>query len=222
MSCQKRYFSESGIDNFVMSLMLEDWNQVYGILDTNLAFNVFVDIFSYYFNIHFPLQNKRIINTRKKWVNTEVLLSSSNLKNLHVLSRSCPCLREYYKLEKKKHQKLLCLTKKNYYQNIISLSDNPTKSAWRLVADVTNNVDNNGRKNICLKSDENCVIEECPIVANMFNVFFKNASIEIRSKIPSHQNSTLRKPPYNENENFLQLCPYTPNELNYILTLQMS
>ncbi|CAG9830692.1 unnamed protein product [Diabrotica balteata] len=56
--------------------------------------------------------------------------------------------------------------------------DSPTKSTWRLVADVTNNVDNNGRKNICLKSDANYVIGECLIVANMFNVFFKNAPIE--------------------------------------------
>lgn len=128
MYCQRRYFDDNAIENFITYLSLEEWDDVYIWDNTNLAFNCFANNFLYYSNMNFPLQNKQIKNIHNiKWINYEVRSSSNNLECLYLLSRSYPCLLHYYRLQKNKHRKLVHFTRKNL--KTISSSDNPTKRA---------------------------------------------------------------------------------------------
>uniref|UniRef100_A0A6P7GX50 Uncharacterized protein LOC114347850 n=1 Tax=Diabrotica virgifera virgifera TaxID=50390 RepID=A0A6P7GX50_DIAVI len=56
---QKRQFGEDSINHFIVNLINENWNSVYGILDTNLAFQAFINIFLYHFNNSFPSTRKK-------------------------------------------------------------------------------------------------------------------------------------------------------------------
>lgn len=221
--CEKRQFTDNAVNNFIDVLILEDWNDVYGVLDVNLAFNVFIDIFVYYFNINFPLIKKQIRANNKKWINCDVKKSSSNLKGLHALSRLFPELRPVYKQQKKDHVNLVNATRKNYYQNIVRSSDNPSRSAWNLVSDFTNG--NKPKKPISLLSDgENHLIEKQCEVASAFNVFFGNAPLRVLANV-SHKSTSMdfrRSDGVNVPQTIFQLYPFTKTELFELLSSKLN
>lgn len=211
-----RNFTDSSITDFIRGFMTEDWNELYGILDTNLAFTNFINIFTFYFNVHFPLITRQSVKRNTKWINNDVRRSSTNLKNLHALSRTFPELRDYYKDQKKDHLNLLKATRKKHYQNVIEKSDNPTKSAWKVINDFTNN-NNIEKQSISLLSNENELLENPVDVANSFNSFFRNAPLDIIKNIPCGSASeSVNDPAYASQKTFL-LYPYTQMELYELL-----
>lgn len=97
----RRVFSENAIENFYHYLVNENWSSVYECHSLEDSFNTFHKIFLYYFNLSFPLKYVKSKNTKKKWVNSVIIKSSINLKDLYKLKERYPVLQEYYKNEKK-------------------------------------------------------------------------------------------------------------------------
>lgn len=88
-------------NSFIHGLMTEDWTRFYGIVDTNVAFTYFINIFTFHFNIHLPLITRQSVKRNAKLISHYVRQSTTNLKNLHSLSRTFLELREYYNDQKR-------------------------------------------------------------------------------------------------------------------------
>ena len=177
----KRSFIDTAISNFRTGIQNEDWSDLYHINDINSALDYFLYTFLYYFNVHFPKRKYDKNNKHdKNWVNDSVKASSLKLKDLFVLKNTYPDLKSTYKIEKKKHNILINSTKKLYYQNKINNSDNPTRSAWKIVAELSNRKKYSKTISIMNNGD---LIENQKEVAAAFNTFFINAPINILKQI---------------------------------------
>lgn len=69
--------------------------------------------FNYYFNKHFPLRK---------------CAQKHKAKNLHVLRNKYPTLDNAYRIACKEHAELICKSKKEYFQSMITNSNNTTKA----------------------------------------------------------------------------------------------
>lgn len=109
----------------------EDWTSVFEMTSVDEAFAAFHSIFMHYFDICFSL--KRITvrknNSRKQWVDLNVIKSSQSLKELYKLKQKYPEVTEFYREQRRQHAKLIRSTKSAHYQSRINNSDNPTKEA---------------------------------------------------------------------------------------------
>lgn len=208
----KRSFNDNSIYNFQSDIQNENWPELYSMNDVNLAFDYFINIFLFYFNKHFPKRKYYVNNTKnKKWVDNQVKISSIKLKDLHVLKNVYPELKSVYKKEKKKHNMLVKSTKKIYYQNKINNSDNPAKSAWNIVSEMSNKTKQ--KHNIIIQENDQ-IINNQTEVANAFNIFFKNAPLDIINKIPDRDNKNTQ---FSNNiidqQNTIFLQPYSEPEI---------
>lgn len=207
-SVVKRIFSEDNIKSFYSNLENEDWMSVLRVGCVDQAFSRFHDLFSYYFNLSFPLKIiKSKTKQRNKWITSEVVKSSMELKDLYKLKAKYPELENFYKMKKKHHSNLVHTTKKVFYQNRIQNADNTTREAWRIVSDLTN-------KKKCTKNIEididGCLRTNTQEIANLFNNFFQQAPINILKNINRDQNY---QPNIDKNSSSLFLRPIDRDEL---------
>lgn len=165
-------------------LLTEFWSDLYSKNDVNEAFDYFLEVFMFYFNVNFP---KRLHYPKKEkhWVDQNVIKSSTKLKDLFILKNEYNQLNEIYKVEKRRHEKLIQETKKRFYQDRINNSSNIMKTSWRVISELTDNKKHSS-KNISLKQN-GTVIEEPQQIAQTFNLFFKNAPNRVLNEI---QNSS--------------------------------
>jgi len=85
----KRHFKEENVEEFQYLLQRENWSEVLTSDETNVSFNIFMDIISYYFNIAFPLKVTYIKDpTVKKWITKGIMISRNKLRALHNIKRS--------------------------------------------------------------------------------------------------------------------------------------
>lgn len=173
------------------------------------SFDTFHYIFCSYFNKHFPF--KRSWERKgKHWVNEEVRLSSGYLKDLYELNKVFPDLKNLYLQAKKKHSMLIKNTKKSFYQNLISESNNNTKALWSVVNQLSNR--NNVNRNLRIKHDNNTVSDHKDI-AKKFNKFFVETVYNLRNNIP--------KIDYNDKIGIFRdsmfLFPFTHEELHRLI-----
>nr|CAH7756466.1 unnamed protein product [Callosobruchus chinensis] len=167
-----RSFSDQATQNFISDISTEDWLQVYNSNNMNIAYSHFHGIFSFYFEKHFPKHRKncRPANSNP-WINEKIIESSEKLKDLHYMKLDNPRLYDYYKREKLKHKKLINRTKKQVFQEKISQSDNPTKTAWHTIHHLLNRNKNKQRKEITIVQN-GTLISNNETIAQLFNDYF--------------------------------------------------
>lgn len=188
-------------------------------MDIDAAFSYFWGVFKYYFDLFFPLQKCYSRENGKQWVNTEIKTSSENLKSIFRLTKTNDNLGEYYMEQKKKHKQLINDTKQEYYQQRISGASNSVSCGWRIVNELSNKVKK--QKNFSIKVGKSGEITHSPeTIANSFNLFFKEAPIEIAKNIPKNAiNNNLYKSCYpNLKNKKLLLFPFQEEEF-YILIM---
>lgn len=183
ISSLKRIYNQYNTTRFISKLSQETWTAVYGNKNFQEKFNNFYGIFMGYFLDCFQKTTVKCDVSHKSWVTDEIRTSSKHLKEIYSLKRNFSesgDLSELYRVKKLEHTKLVNLTKKNFYQNKINDSDNMNKAAWSVMKEITGKVrcsenveivDNNG-----LHTDPNNI-------ANLFNIFFKNAPVAIANNI---------------------------------------
>lgn len=145
----------------------------------------------YHFEIRFPERKFSTgLTSDKKWVNNEVRKSSSYLKDLFFLKNTYPELASLYKEARRKHANLIKKIKREYYQRRIANSDNPSRTAWSMVSELSGK--NRGSRNANISLSSNGVLVEDPrAVANLFNKFFVNAPVELMSGIPQRDSDSF-------------------------------
>jgi len=140
---KKRQFSDIEIKEFLYHIQTESWDQVLLLDDVNESFNAFMIIFTYYFNIMFPLKNCHLRNnTKNKWITKGLIISKNKLRILNGLKRSNQISNEFrlyisnYQLM---YKHLAKEAKKMYNEAFILSSNNKTKGIWQVINKETGN-----------------------------------------------------------------------------------
>lgn len=212
----KRTFPSESMYRFFKDLDQESWEAVYGEADFSEAFEVFYNIFLYYFNVHFPVLRKNTGSSTKRWVDDAVRKSGTELRDLFVLSEAFPELKQCYNNAKQVHTRLLMNTKKQFYQRGIFNSDNLTKSAWNVVKLLSNQ--HQTHKNLVLKV-EGCFINDPQIIAESFNRFFIEAPLNVIKQLPAATGGVGNIRHYHSNNMFL--FPYSSSELYRLIQTKL-
>lgn len=215
-----RSFNSTSIENFKFALQHENWSSLYAFRDIDSAFSYFFDVFYYHFGVNFPLIRKYINTRTKKWINDEVKSSSASLKDLFVLSKIYPELRQLYKQAKREHRRLVGSTKRAFYQQKIDRAANPSRCAWTIINELANR--NKKHKNISLmvNNSSDC-IENPSAVAEIFNSFFRDAPLNTISQIVDHNNVKTINNGMNINRDASILCPFTDDEFITVLNKKL-
>nr|CAI5828045.1 unnamed protein product [Callosobruchus analis] len=219
----RRSFDNQSLQLFSTDMMQENWSNLYQINDVSLAYAAFFNTFMHYFNKHFPKKRRSTQNKKQnRWSNSNIVRSSNNLKDLYCLKMCYPELEDIYKKAKTNHKRLISFTKKLYYQDKISLSDNPVKAAWNTIHELSNKPKRGGN-NISI-SHNNIIIDGKKDVAEHFNEYFYNSPINISNSIgyiPSQGRDNKSLSNTNHVSQTLFLFPYTQAELINILYRKM-
>lgn len=216
-SFMKRQFTENNFINFETCLSNEHWQDLYEMNDLNEAFNLFYSTFLFYFNSIFPEQKfVQKCDRSKSWVNSEVRLSSRNLKDLFVLQKTFTELAPIYREKKKQHSQLLLRTQKQFYAHKIVSSDNSTKMAWKIINEMNNN--KKGNENIVL-TEEDKLITNPSEIAFKFNDFFIESPKSLVSRLNNCKKITVENSINQSGSMFL--TPFVEAELHTILLNKM-
>lgn len=210
-----RLFREDSVQKFCDLLNLENWNFMYSYdLPFQERFSEFYNVYLYYFNDCFPLRYYYFNKDRKSWVTQDIKQSSKNLKDLHLLRRGNPELNLLYKIEYDKHKQLIKNSKKFFYQNKISNSDNTSKTVWSVVSELTGQGSGScNSADLKIIDGFGNIIEDGGSMADYFNNFFVNAPLEISNKIKAPRKNTLLEHIYNK----LELTPFTEEEVALLI-----
>ena len=95
----------------------------------------FVNTIQQNFKKAFPIIKKKIKknNLGKKWITSNIIKSSNNLKDLYKIAKANPCFNTIHKYRKHEHRLLVNTTKKKYLDNIIMASENKMKTMWSII-----------------------------------------------------------------------------------------
>ncbi|KAK9728113.1 hypothetical protein QE152_g18152 [Popillia japonica] len=150
-------FMELGETNVIfLNMQNEAWLDVYTHTDTNSKYNSFHNIFTYYFEKHFPLKKVKEVNeTKIDWIDRYVANLTESLSDLHRLSKATSDrtnlteslsdlhrlskatsdrrICEYYKVRKREIQILINNHKKSYNDSKILNSSNMSKTIWNII-----------------------------------------------------------------------------------------
>nr|CAI5841870.1 unnamed protein product [Callosobruchus analis] len=215
----KRTFNEHSIKSFIDDLSNEPMHELYIERDINEA--TFSNIFLHYFEKHFPKRRRfTSFNRNKEWVTEEVRRSSCNLKNLYYLKLCHPELEPSYKVENSRHAQLIKETKKFFYQCKILQSDNPLKSAWSTINQLSNE---NRIQNQLAIAHNGQKVDDTKQIANLFNEYFRDSPINISKRVNQRatQNNTDIGTLTRIVQDTIFLFPYAPNELYNLINEKM-
>lgn len=210
----RRCFSATQKNNFNDMLNTEDWKNLDQPGDINTIFDTFYNTFLSYFNICFPVKKLEAkIPDKRDWVTTDVKQSSSNLKDLYEISLITPAAKERYRTAKKRHQKLIEESKKQFYGNKILHSNNQAKTTWKIIAEVLNKKPK-ASPNIELNINDK-VEKDATVVCNLFNShFIDNVKDAINNVNPPIQPIK----PIEQVHRSMWITPFTEPEIHKILT----
>lgn len=210
----KRSFNDEALDNFSILLSEQDWTQLYNLDNVDVAFDYFLKIFLLHFNNSFPSKlrlDRR--KTKNRWFNDQLRISSLKLKDLHKLRQQHPDLKDVYIQAKQNHIKLLNSVKKNFYQKQIMSSDNPSKSAWQVISELSGK---NKKQNNFTISHEGKQIQDPNVIASTFNSFFKEAPFNVIKLLTPHATGIYPNT-YSSNGTTMFLTPTSSEEIMYIV-----
>ncbi|VEN41813.1 unnamed protein product [Callosobruchus maculatus] len=130
--------------------------------------------------IYVSLSRYNLRGDCKKWVNEVIKKSSAELKDLFILSRCFQNLLPLYQRKKHEHRELVQKTKKKFFQNRITNTNNQVKEAWKVISEIGNKKVETTHLKIKNGSD---IVEEPNLIASLLNDFCIQASLDLKHKI---------------------------------------
>lgn len=135
-SSQKRNFKPSSMQNFASSMSDLNWSSILSSPSVEDQFSDFHALFSDAFDHHFPLQKSaRVRKQKPKWINREILQAREDLRDLYILQRDFPILKDLFKQKRALYRRLILSSKEKKAIDHISASSNPSKAVWDVVRD---------------------------------------------------------------------------------------
>ena len=218
-----RSFSDLNISKFYESLSNIGWSDVLDCQDPENAYNIFWDLFSTLFNLHFPLRQFKFNKNFHKlnsFMSTGLLTSRRKKLKLYKLYLSDKTGLNFsnYKSYRNLFNKLIKASKKLYYENELQKNQKDPKAMWKILNE---SINRSSSKNSDIKEIfvNNILYNDSADIANEFNNFFSEIANDIRVNIPS----TLTHPesytdPSNFNFEFSLCSPEIVNDI--ILSLE--
>lgn len=214
---KETYKIKKNINFDVLSEKLENesWNFISETEDLNHAAKNFINRLKEIINNCTTREtiklNKNVCKI-KPWITQGLIISINKrdkLKNKLMREPFNKNLKDKYKHYRNLVNKLIKLTKKNYYaKKLIEQDGNPAKT-WELIKEITNH---NIKKNSTILPDTQNNNE----LANNFNEYFTQVGIKMANKIKKTNSPGVNKT--KNNIHTLYLNPVTPNEIEDIIT----
>lgn len=172
ISC--RNFCEENVETMNFLLNNETWTDTYDADNINTKFKAFMDTFSHYFNIAFPIQTKKqnLKSHMKSWLTQGILISCKQKRRLHDISKYCKSQEflNYFKTYKHILNKVINQAKKTRNNDYIATCKNKSKAIWNVVKNETG-TNIAPIKNIQLTVNQ--TVYSNPLSnANLFNTYF--------------------------------------------------
>jgi len=172
-----RKYNDSSVSEFKMNLSYENWENVFNSTsdnDINVIFNNFLNMYLRIFYCSFPLYKSLVRNKCKGWLTKGILISCRHKKDLYLLCRMSNniVLKNVYKKYCKILTSTIQLAKKLHCNELISQSENKTKTAWSIIKSLTNKPANSSEEPML--NIEGQLIKNPQILAETFNNYFSN------------------------------------------------
>jgi hypothetical protein len=194
-----RDFSLNNKLNFTNKILASDWNPLYLISDTNLAFNYFLKKFKRIYNKSFPFYQIVSKPCNKPWLTPSIIKSIRHKNALFLKSKANALYRGEYTQYRNLLNSIIRKAKYDYHRRKL---DNYRKQSAKLWAHLNSLFSNKSKSQI-------------PLSANDFNTFFTS----IFRQAPQLQaNHNYKMPDEAFVTNSLFLSPVTNNEIINIIT----
>lgn len=164
----KRNFSEHNVARFCDVLRSETWDSVFQQGDVDDKWHAFVNIFSHYFELHFPVKKIYLNSIKKPLKSPEIEDIKQRLNLFSVLSEYFVECKQTYARLKKEYIMLLKNARAKTYKNRLDNADNRSKITWQIVHELTNTN---------RKRPENFPSGDLNKLANDFNSLFTNSGL---------------------------------------------
>lgn len=216
-----RNFSLNNLNSFSDLLSNESWIDVYNS-SVECKFDVFYNIFLYYFSICFPVTRIRIRNKSKlEWLSEELKSKKENILLLNKIGRSTKnkqmlrktkILNNMFKCE-------VLQEKRKYFTNTIKNSKNTSKTTWKLLNNEMgkNNRSDEGIYNLLVNGS--AIAEPQKICESFNNYYIDVVDTEVIPEILKH-NPQLPKLScsHSENNRKFHCVPISEKELTKIIS----
>jgi hypothetical protein len=167
-------------------LFITDWSLSTDCADAEEAFNNFSSIYNHHHNIFFKPRTARFnknVNKIETWMTSGLLNSRATKLKLAKLCFTNPSQQanEKYNFYCTLYNKLVRLSKKNYFASELARNVNNLKNTWNIIYKALNR--NKSKGQISSLIVDNVCITNPLDVANNFNKFFTSIAMDISSSI---------------------------------------
>jgi hypothetical protein len=193
-----RDFSEINIQRFSNQLSMCDWTLISNCNDPDTAFNLFTDQFNHLHNQFFKQKSTRFnrnVHRREKWMTFGLLKSRTTKLNLAKTCFTEPSIDNNlkYKNYRNLYNKLIRISKKSYYEEVLNANIRNSKKTWEILNEVINKKRNHNP--IESLNINGTILTDPKEIADRFNLFFTSIAQEISSSInPACDNSVNQQP----------------------------
>ena len=168
------------------SLNNESWLNVFNSCDTNSSFDNFLTIYLKHFNAICPPETIKIKqkNLANPWMTPNLVKCSKRKQKLYnkFLKNRTSVNENSYKLYKRFYQRLLIVSKKNYYVNKLEVYRGNLKKTWSVINEITGRRKRNHMLPNCIKINDS-LIRNNKSICKEFNKYFVNVGPDLASKI---------------------------------------
>lgn len=174
----KRDYSENKMQNFLVLLQGESWDDCFSTSNCNESFNRFFYTFKIIFDSAFPNQVFKQKNSIKKpWITQGIRISCQKKKELYKVSKfnQNPSFIQYFKTYKKILKRVVTNAKMMLNIKILKNSKCISKTSWNLVRNELGN--SKPRQTISEIEINEKYIEDPQSISDHFNKFFTNIAI---------------------------------------------
>lgn len=182
----KRFFTDENILNFCQYLQDIDWTELFAINSCNDAFNCFMNIITYYFDLCFPIKKLKIKTHCKQTIKVtpEIKEAKDRVCLFADLSRQYPEFKQLFTAANNEYRKVLSTTSKLQNDEMILNSSNKNKAMWTIINNVSRGAKKSPMSNI--EIEDSGKLLDPKQTANSFNDFFISAAKNITTHIPQN------------------------------------
>lgn len=184
-SIEYRRFNDRSIGQFREQLREFDWQELYNKVDSESAYNFFLENIQCMYNSSFPLTSKNKSPKKlKPWISLAIKKSISTKNKLYKKYHRIPTLHNEiaYKTYKNNLKHLIQVSRKLYYNNALDEHKNNLKQTWQILKEVVGLPN----KSACSKTFliNNQEVTNPNEIANSLNEYFVNVGANLASSIP--------------------------------------
>lgn len=216
----KRARNEGSMTLFRNELLKQNWNEVYGVEDIDIAYESFLKTFNTLYDKHCPMKryNRKQKYNDSPWL-TKGLQNACKKKNSlyrdFIKHRNTETENKYKKY-KNKLTNIMRTCKKDYYNKLLEHNKGNTKGLWS----VLNTIIRSGSRVSSYPAhfkDEDKTLHNMDEVVSGFNKFFVNVGPELANQIHSETSGEVSVPNFERNPSSFFLRATEEGEIKEIV-----